>query len=249
LIRRLAAGRIFVRYAPGAVIEIDPADYIGWAIFKAGHYERASLSLALRLMRNDPGLFVDVGANFGLYTCAVAAIPGSSIVSIEPDYEACSSLRRNVLLNDRQGVAIFTGAVGPGFETVRMVRRVAGNSGTMAVAGPNEGGKSGGNWVATTPLDALLKQIVRPPVRPVLMKIDVEGFEREVLSGLDFSGPFRPKNILMEFVEDFKGWGSFRDVQEFFAARNYRLYDVRGRALRDARDLPEANLWAQDQTI
>src|ERR1700730_18018367 len=64
LARRLAANRILVRYAPGAVIGIDPADYVGWAICKSGYYERASLSLALLLMRNDPGLFVDVGAGF-----------------------------------------------------------------------------------------------------------------------------------------------------------------------------------------
>ena len=46
LVRKLAAGRIRVRYARGATIAIDPADYIGWAIFKTGYYEPASLSLA-----------------------------------------------------------------------------------------------------------------------------------------------------------------------------------------------------------
>src|SRR5437016_14580528 len=63
LVGKLAAGRIRVRYARGATIAIDPADYIGWAVFKTGHYEPASLSLVLRTMVHEPGLFVDVGSN------------------------------------------------------------------------------------------------------------------------------------------------------------------------------------------
>ena len=101
LVRRLAAGRIQVRYASGAVVAIDPADYVGWAIFKTGHYEPTSLSLALRIMREEPGLFVDVGANFGWYTCAVAATSACTVISIEPDCENCASLRRNIALGNR----------------------------------------------------------------------------------------------------------------------------------------------------
>ena len=81
LIRTLAAGRIRVRYARGATIAIDPADYIGWAVFNTGHYEPASLSLVLRTMAHQPGLFVDVGSNFGWYTCAIASIAGSAVLA------------------------------------------------------------------------------------------------------------------------------------------------------------------------
>jgi hypothetical protein len=72
----LAAGGLLVRYAPGAAIAIDPADYLGRVIFRTGYYEHASLALALRIMAAQPGLFVDVSAKFGWYTCAVAAIAG-----------------------------------------------------------------------------------------------------------------------------------------------------------------------------
>jgi FkbM family methyltransferase len=249
LTRRLSANRVLVRYAPGAVIGIDPADYVGWTIFKTGHYERASLSLALRLMRHDPGLFVDVGAGFGWYTCALAAVPGSCVISVEPDCESCAALRHNIALNKLQHVAVFAGAVGRKFESVRMIRRAPANSGTTAIVKSDDGGEPGGNWVATTPLEALLERIARPPFRPVLVKVDVEGFERQVLSGLDFFGRFRPKNILMEFVDDFDAWGDFSDVQEFFAAMNYQLCDVLGRELQDAQHLPEANIWARDRAI
>jgi FkbM family methyltransferase len=247
LARRLAANRILVGYASGAVIDIDPVDYVGWTIFKTGHYERASLGLALHLMRQDPGLFVDVGANIGWYTCAVSIIPGARVLSVEPDSESCTWLRRNIAINRPNDVAVFAGAIGQDVETVRMTKRAATNSGTVAVA-LNDDGKTAGDWVATTPLETVLKRIVRPPAKPTLLKVDVEGFERQVLAGLDFSGPFRPKNVLMEFVDEFRAW-SFQDVQEFFAVRNYRLCDVLGRVPKNAKGLLEANLWAQDQAI
>jgi FkbM family methyltransferase len=247
LVRRLAGGAVCVRYAPGAVISIDPSDYIGWAVFRTGQYEPASLSRALRIVREDPGLFVDVGANFGWYTCAVGAIAGASVVSIEPDCENCALLRRNIALNERQNPVVFNGAVGPDFAPVRISRRARGNSGTVAIdLGDQQSGRPA-DWVATVPLEGLLKRVICPPVRPVLLKIDVEGFERQVLSGLDFQGPFRPKNILMEFDRQLSAWRSFGDLHSFFAAHGYELLDVFGNPLRDGGAVPEENVWARER--
>src|ERR1700676_3692041 len=58
LARTFAGGRIKMRHVGGAVIAVDPGDYIGWAIFRTGSYEPASLALALNIMAAEPGLFV-----------------------------------------------------------------------------------------------------------------------------------------------------------------------------------------------
>ena len=250
LVRRLAAGRIKVRHAPGAVIAIDPADYIGWAVFSTGHYEPTTLDLALRIMAAEPGLFVDVGANFGWYTCAVAAITGSTVVSIEPDCENCAFLRANIALNGSRNVIVFSGAVGPSPALLPMSRRAPGNSGTVAVSSGEGVCAPDGHWVAATPLDVLLDRLVRPAARPVLMKIDVEGFEPQALAGLDFNGPFRPKNILLECDRalSIPSWGSRDNVAAYFADRGYELLDVFGRPLANEGPLPEENAWARDHT-
>lgn len=248
LIRRLAAGRIKVRYARGAVIAIDPADYIGWAIFTAGHYEPASLGLALRIMTAEPGLFIDVGANFGLYTCAVARIAGSTVIGIEPDCANCTSLQSNIELNGLQNVIVFNGAAGPGSALAPIVRGLAGNSGTAAVAPSETASELGQTWVATVTLDSLLDRLVRPRARPVLMKMDIEGFEPQALAGLDFDGPFRPKNILVECDRQLSvaAWGSRGNFKAFFAAKGYELLDVFGGPLADDGPVPEENVWARD---
>jgi FkbM family methyltransferase len=251
LARCLAGNQVHIGYAPGAIVAIDPADYIGWAIFKTGSYETASLSLALRIMRGEPGLFVDVGANFGWYTCAIGAIAESSVVSIEPDCESCTSLRRNIARNRLQNIVVFNGAAGTEFATTPIRRAAQGNSGTATVDSDNQDLDWRGDWVATAPLDTLLKRIVRPAIRPVMIKIDVEGFERQVLMGMDFSGPFRPKNILLEFDRLLcaKSWSSFADLQSFFSARGYELLDVFGKPLSGSEIIPEENVWARDVRV
>ena len=249
LIRRLAAGRIEIEQPGGAVVVIDPGDYIGWQILRIGLYEPASLGLAMRLMAARPGLFVDVGANFGWYTCAVAAVVGSTVLSIEPDPENCALLRANVSRNGFRNVAVFSGAVGPQSTVLPMSRRASGNSGTNAVGIAD--GTNGGEvyWVASTPLEVLLKDLVRPPVRPVLIKIDVEGFEPQALTGLDFDGPFRPSNLLIEYEAAFgaETWGSFEGFAAFFTQRGYELADVTGAPVTGDRPLPEQNVWARDR--
>src|SRR4029077_4588368 len=152
LARTLAGGRIKMRHVGGAIIAIDPEDYIGWGIFRTGSYEPGSLVLALKIMAAEPGLFVDVGANFGWYSCAVASIAGAKVIGIEPDAENCAALRANIDRNGLRNVVVFHGAAGPHPALLPMSRRSPGNSGTVAVAagGPAPGG--GSYWVGSTPL-------------------------------------------------------------------------------------------------
>lgn len=248
LVRRLAAGRIRTKYAADAVVAIDPHDYVGWAIFKTGAYEPQTLGLALRIMAAEPGLFVDVGAHFGWYTCAVAALADSNVIAIEPDAENCSALRANVALNQFRNVSVCNAAVGPETALLALSRRSVGNSGTVAVA--NSAAIAGPqNWVASVTLETLLNELVRPAVPPVLLKIDVEGFEPAVLAGLDFNGRFRPKHMLIECDDAFcaRSWGSRDRFAAFFAERDYDLLDVFGRPFARDAVLPEANVWARDR--
>jgi FkbM family methyltransferase len=249
LIRRLTAGRLHFRYACSATIAIDPSDYIGWAILRTGHYEPASLDLALRILQAMPGLFVDVGANFGWYSCAAASIAGATVIAIEPDCGNCAALRANLALSGQEKAVIVNAAAGASVDAARIVRRAPGNSGTSAIAAAGVDDAHHGDWVATMPLDLLLARIVVPPIRPVLVKMDVEGFEPQVLAGFDLCGPFRPRNIIMEYEPALSEttWGGLSAIEEFFSRRGYDITDVFGRALGGPVDIPEANIWARER--
>jgi len=249
LARNLAGGRIKIRHVGGAVIAIDPEDYIGWAIFRTGSYEPASLALAMKIMTAAPGLFVDVGANFGWYTCAVASIAGARIIGIEPDAENCAALCANIDRNGLRNVVVFHGAVGAQPGLLAMARRSPGNSGTVAVAAGRPVLGNGGYWTASTPLQNLLDALAQPATRPVLIKIDVEGYEPQVLAGLDFAGPFRPKNILIEYDRTLgaAAWGCYENFAAFFTQRGYDLFDVTGRPSSGDGPLLEENAWVRDR--
>jgi FkbM family methyltransferase len=249
LARTLAGGRIEMRHVGGTIVAIDPEDYIGWAIFRTGSYEPASLRLALNIMAAEPGLFVDVGANFGWYSCAVASIAGATVIGIEPDAENCAALCANIDRNGLRNVVVFHGAVGPQSGLLPMSRRSPGNSGTVAVVAGCAAPGTGSYWVGSTRLQDLLNVLVQPVARPVLIKIDVEGFEPEVLDGLDFEGPFRPKNVLIECDRALgaAAWGSYDNFAAFFTQRGYDVFDVTGRPFTGDGPLLEENAWARDR--
>jgi FkbM family methyltransferase len=118
-------------------------------------------------------LFVDVGANVGLYT-VLASDLGAEVIAIEPDPAALLQLRRNVDLNDLSlSVQIFEGVLSD---------RAGVTSVTTGLGLQNhllgEDLSDEGRMVEATTLDATLGDRFAAGV-----KVDVEGAEHLVLSG------------------------------------------------------------------
>lgn len=116
--------------------------------------------------RLGPGnLFIDVGANAGVYALWAADL-GAEVIAIEPSPTASQWLRRNIELNGLPIAAVeaaltdFEGTVG--FDS----------------SGDAVGHIGGPEIVAAKTLDSVLGQR-----RATGVKIDVEGFERLVLQG------------------------------------------------------------------
>lgn len=110
-------------------------------------------------------LFIDVGANVGVYTLWAASL-GAAVIAVEPAPAAIAQLRANVALNPIANVAIVEAAVtdSPGRASF-----------TANAAMSHLGGTA---TVDATTLDAVLGDRHAAGV-----KIDVEGAERLVLEG------------------------------------------------------------------
>lgn len=131
-------------------------------------HERAFLAEHL-----GPGdVFVDIGANIGLYTVALlAAVPGLTAVTFEPLDRLRQRQVANLAANGLTDRAIVHAeAVGPEGEMTLFESQNAGRSSLIAFDTA-----SGGRTVRVRPLTALLQ------ARPAAIKIDVEGFEAEAL--------------------------------------------------------------------
>lgn len=141
--------------------------------FYTGLHEFEEMSLLLHLLR--PGdLFVDVGANVGSYTVLASSAIGARVLAFEPGPEARGWLQRNVELNKAQGrVEVRPDAIGAtegttafssGLDTVN--HRIQGADAKVE------------DVVPMTTLDLALEGR-----SATLIKIDVEGFESDVIAG------------------------------------------------------------------
>lgn len=146
-------------------------------VFRAA-YER-ELPLLNRLLSSGD-VFVDVGANYGIYTAVAsrAVGPAGRVIAFEPASRAFAVLRRNIDLGGLKNVAAFRLALAD--HRGEMVLRLRDDSSTNAIA---DAAHSGGAFEAITAstLDAELARTVVPRVH--MLKLDVEGAEELVLRG------------------------------------------------------------------
>ncbi|KAB2921916.1 MAG: FkbM family methyltransferase, partial [Candidatus Contendobacter sp.] len=121
-------------------------------------------------------LFVDIGANIGSYTVLAAAGAGANCIVFEPGSVAFAWLERNVRLNGiAERVELHQQAVGARSGQVALT--VDGDTVNHIVTDPAAGSRT--ETVAMTTLDETLAGRT-----PLMLKIDVEGFETEVLNGV-----------------------------------------------------------------
>jgi FkbM family methyltransferase len=160
-----------------------------------GLCDQVELRLIRRLLSRG-GDFVDVGAHVGLYTVATAQHMSGQVLALEPNPHARELLKENVELNDCRNVT---------------VEGVAASSehGYQALHLPEHGDSSWSTLdddrlddttaidVETATLDA---EVERASLRPVVVKIDVEGHEVNVLRGAPRVLARRPA-LLVELVE------------------------------------------------
>jgi FkbM family methyltransferase len=172
---RLVPGPVACEFANGAYLLARPGMTGATGNVYVGLHEFEEMAFVLHFLRAGD-LFVDVGANIGSYSLLATAGAKAECIAFEPGAAAFAWLERNVLLN------------GVGARTELHQRAVGGRVGTVALTRDGDtlnrvvtdpvADALPTDSVSLTTLDAALAGRV-----PILAKIDVEGFETEVLNG------------------------------------------------------------------
>jgi FkbM family methyltransferase len=142
----------------------------------SGIFEKKEIDLFLKHLQRA-STCIDIGANIGLYTC-LAASHGKHVVAIEPMPSNLKFLYRNLVRNDFADVEVFPLALSSSGGILRIF-----GDGTAASLLQGWAGASEKSYkiVPVTTLDVIVN--TRFDGLSLLIKIDVEGFEREVLKG------------------------------------------------------------------
>ncbi|MGB7933255.1 MAG: FkbM family methyltransferase [Gammaproteobacteria bacterium] len=141
----------------------------------AGLHEFVDMSFLLHFLR-PTDLFIDAGANVGSYTVLASGVCKSRSISFEPASETSMHLRANIKANALENlVVVHEVALGANVGTVRFT---VGLDTTNRVAKP--GNHQNTRLVAQARLDDILAD-----ENPNLIKVDVEGYEEEVLKGAE----------------------------------------------------------------
>lgn len=178
-----------VRLPWGMDIEVNLNEEIGGEIFRQRIFDLAVSECAWRLLA--PGdQVLDAGANLGYMTMLFAARIGSNgiVHSFEPHPQVCAKLRRNVdriHQHENAGrVVVHECALGNSCGTAALIETdyFALNEGTAKIASAAEADAPNvrRHSIPLETLDSLF-----PTEAFALLKIDVEGFEAEVLKGAE----------------------------------------------------------------
>ena len=209
-----------------ASIYADLATPLGLLLYRYGVRD-ADIALTKKLL--SPGdVFVDGGANVGLFTLAAAGQVGQTgkVIAFEPAREVRLRLMQNVALNRLLQVEIvpFALSSAPGEATFRSFD-IAGAG--LNHLGPSEEESGSVESVKLTTLDAVVGATDRR--RLALLKLDLEGAEHAALQGAsEILRDVRP-DIIIEIEEShLKRLGStVDDVADLLRSHDYMFFKAR----------------------
>lgn len=183
------------------------ASYIDWVVFFFGAYERETLVfLADAARRLDCRTFVDVGANVGQHTLFMSR-HARSVVAVEPYGNVRREIFQKVGENGVRNVVVHAVGLGDGDGETPFYAPTGSNGGQGTFH--RERGAAVGRPIGMLPVvrgDALLAGAGQID----LIKIDVEGYEPQVLAGLAQTIARDRPVVVFEFsAETRAGFGSF----------------------------------------
>lgn len=194
--------------------------------YVTGLAEFNDMAFVAHVLRRDE-IFADVGANIGAYSLMAACCAGARCVAFEPMDEARRYLEENIALNGLEDrVAVQKVAVGAAAGTIEFA---AGFGELSHVIRPGESRRA--IQVPVVSLD----QFFASGETPTVIKVDVEGFETEVIRG---AGQLLMRNRPLALLLELSGNGARYGYDEAavvtrLSGMGYLLcaYDARQRRL------------------
>ena len=207
------------------IVEYDASTYIGNYLEYRGIYEDNIVRVLERRLREGM-VFVDIGANIGTHSLVAAHLVGrrGRVIAVEPQVSFANGLRRSAEENGLSNIHVESVAVGRCSGSAILYDMSASNPGLATLAGDRIEKATPIAEVQVRTLDEILAEQKITAID--LVKIDVEGFEMEVLAGAQVTlRERRPTAILVECIDAHlrRGKSSAKELQQFLYTSGYDL--------------------------
>jgi len=189
--------------------------------------------LSLYLEKGD--CFLDVGSNFGLYSLIASKKVGKKgrIFAIEPATKTFNRLKRNIKLNRFENIFPIKAAISSNNGIMPMSISLDGHDAWNSLAKPAKGEKFQTEEVNTITLDEFIQENdLHDKIK--MVKIDVEGWECEVIKGANRTLLSEMSPVLqVEFSEPaLEAAGSSSAVLiELLLGLGYKLFKYSGKTM------------------
>lgn len=188
---------------------------IGGSLKTHGEFARPLLDYLVQAADAPGGVFVDVGANIGSIALPFASVRRRwRVVALEAHRGIATVLAANAVVNGLANVEVLHAAAGPEARLADFPSPPLGAKGNHGVAGFLM------SETPTEPVRMLRLDDIAGDVR--LVKIDVEGFEPEVLAGASRLIRERKAAWVVEATRSREA--AARDVMRIFLEAGYELY-------------------------
>jgi FkbM family methyltransferase len=218
----------------GVTYDLDLSQGIDFAIFLGNIYERQTKA-ALRQLVRPASLVLDIGANIGAHTLHLAQLvgPNGRVMAFEPTEYAFRKLSRNLELNRALAARVEAHHCFLGADDGATIPNAIYSSWPLAAETglhPKHLGREMRTESAQArSLDSILSE--HPDRRVQLVKLDVDGFECDVLRGattmLREARPVFVMELAPYVLEERET--SLDELLSYFVPNGYTFYDERTR--------------------
>lgn len=217
-----------VNYHGGTTLIVDINEIVGFRTAVNGKWDLTSFNLVNKLKEKNI-IFIDIGAHIGTSSVPIANL-GVFVISFEANINSAQLLLSNISLNKIPKIIVFPFAIGSKDESGNWLQlsTYSGNIAASSLLHEWSDGKEllGQENVYVTSLDQTLRFLgMMADQKNLVIKVDVEGYEREVFKGANETINLHRPIIIFENNPIFLD----KDKQEeiFYSQfKNYSFYSI-----------------------
>jgi FkbM family methyltransferase len=203
--------------------------YIDKCVAQSGFYEKEVVEAVIKCAQDVKNfIFWDIGANFGLMSLAVKkTIPSSTVFAFEPHPLMATRLLQNSIKNECE-ISVFAFGLGSTDMVLPLSAQMTGNAGLSSFKPWSEVAYDLLVNVCVRRADSIIEQ--SNIMIPHCIKIDVEGFEADVLRGF---GSILDNRLLQNIIFESDSNAHFEEISLILNQSGFEIksLDSRGNGL------------------